>query len=163
MIKLVQRELLSCEAIVRRAPNGELLLVCQCGDVTEPAPLNRVYVWHSRDDGENWSGRKLLVPEDGRAVYQTEVSVIGEEIRVYVTFHDGRFCKTNMPSTSVATAVIHGKREALFRFYKASILSEDCFKRKINIFYLTSSTIFPKNNRKNFQKKRSFCGTRGSM
>ena len=136
MIKLVQRELLSCEAIVRRAPNGELLLVCQCGDVTEPAPLNRVYVWHSRDDGENWSGRKLLVPEDGRAVYQTEVSVIGEEIRVYVT---------------------------LFRFYKASILSEDCFKRKINIFYLTSSTIFPKNNRKNFQKKRSFCGTRGSM
>ena len=38
MIKLVQRELLSCEAIVRRAPNGELLLVCQCGDVTEPAP-----------------------------------------------------------------------------------------------------------------------------
>ena len=93
MIKLVQRELLSCEAIVRRAPNGELLLVCQCGDVTEPAPLNRVYVWHSRDDGENWSGRKLLVPEDGRAVYQTEVSVIGEEIRVYVTFHDGRFCR----------------------------------------------------------------------
>ena len=92
MIKLVQRELLSCEAIVRRTPNGELLLVCQCGDVTEPAPLNRVYVWHSRDDGENWSGRKLLVPEDGRAVYQTEVSVIGEEIRVYVTFHDGRFC-----------------------------------------------------------------------
>ena len=57
MIKLVQRELLSCEAIVRRAPNGELLLVCQCGDVTEPAPLNRVYVWHSRDDGENWSER----------------------------------------------------------------------------------------------------------
>ena len=59
MIKLVQRELLSCEAIVRRAPNGELLLVCQCGDVTEPAPLNRVYVWHSRDDGENWSGRNI--------------------------------------------------------------------------------------------------------
>lgn len=106
MIKLVQRELLSCEAIVRRAPNGELLLVCQCGDVTEPAPLNRVYVWHSRDDGENWSGRKLLVPEDGRAVYQTEVSVIGEEIRVYVTFHDGRFAKR--------TCRLHQSRQRLY-------------------------------------------------
>ena len=83
MIKLIQRELLSCEAIVRRAPNGELILVSQCGDVTEPAPLNRVYVWHSKDDGESWSKRELIVPEDGRAVYQTEVSVIDDEIRVY--------------------------------------------------------------------------------
>lgn len=92
MIKLIQRELLSCEAIVRRAPNGELILVSQCGDVTEPAPLNRVYVWHSKDDGESWSKRELIVPEDGRAVYQTEVSVIGDEIRVYLTFHSGKFC-----------------------------------------------------------------------
>lgn len=93
MIRLVQRELLSCEAIVRRAPNGELLLVAQCGDVTEPASLNRVYVWHSKDDGDSWSRRELLVPEDGRAVYQTEVSVIGGEVRVYVTFHNGKFCR----------------------------------------------------------------------
>lgn len=92
MIKLVQRELLSCEAIVRRAPNGELVLVAQSGDVTEPAPRNRVYVWHSGDDGASWSRRTLLVPDDGRAVYQTELSVIGEELRVYVTFHDGKFC-----------------------------------------------------------------------
>lgn len=93
MIKLVQRELLSCEAIVRRAPNGELLLIAQCGDVTEPAPGNRVYVWHSRDDGDSWSPRELLLPEDGRAVYQTEVSVIDGEVRVYVTFHNGKFCR----------------------------------------------------------------------
>lgn len=93
MIKLVCRELLSCEAIVRRAPNGELLLVAQCGDVTEPAPLNRVYVWHSKDDGASWSERQLIVPDDGRAVYQTEVSVIDGEVRVYLTFHDGRFCR----------------------------------------------------------------------
>lgn len=93
MIKLVQRDLLSCEAIVRRAPNGELLMVCQCGDVTEPAPGNRVYVWHSKDDGSSWSKRELLAPEDGRAVYQTEVSVTDGEIRAYLTFHDGRFNK----------------------------------------------------------------------
>lgn len=92
MIKLVQRELLSCEAIVRRAPNGELLLAAQCGGVTEPAPQNRVYIWHSTDDGTSWSRRSLLVPDDGRAVYQTEMSVVGGEVRIYVTLHDGKFC-----------------------------------------------------------------------
>lgn len=95
MIKLVQRDLLSCEAIVRRMPNGELLMVGQCGDVTEPAPKNRVYVWHSNDDGKTWSTRALIAPEDGRAVYQTEVSVIDDEVRVYLTFHSGRFCKNS--------------------------------------------------------------------
>ena len=43
MIKHVHRGTLCCEAIVRRMPNKELLLVCQCGDITEPAPQNRVY------------------------------------------------------------------------------------------------------------------------
>ena len=41
-ITLVHRDMLSCEAILRRAPNGELIIVSQCGDVAEPAPLNRV-------------------------------------------------------------------------------------------------------------------------
>ena len=91
MIKHVHRDLLCCEAIVRRMPNGELLLVCQCGDITEPAPNNRVYFWHSNDDGNNWSKKTSIVPEDGRAVYMTEVSVIGNEIRCYLTYHNGGF------------------------------------------------------------------------
>ena len=31
-IHLVHRDSLSCEAIVRQMPNGELLMVCQCKD-----------------------------------------------------------------------------------------------------------------------------------
>src|SRR5690554_1258185 len=91
MIKLVHRDFLSCEAIVRRCPNGDLILISQCGDTTEPAPLNRVYVWRSKDDGETWSKQGLIVPENGRSVYQTEVSVFDDEIRVYITFHNGKF------------------------------------------------------------------------
>ncbi len=90
-MKLVHRDTLSCEPILRRMPNGELLLVSQCGDVTEPAPGNRVYVFHSTDEGESWSAPVLIRPDDGRAVYLTEVSVIGQKIIVYLTLHTGYF------------------------------------------------------------------------
>lgn len=91
MIKHIHKNNLCCEAIVRRMPNKELLLVCQCDDVTEPAPKNRVYFWHSKDDGNTWDKRTLLCKEDGRATYATEVSVIGNEIRCYITYHNGYF------------------------------------------------------------------------
>lgn len=42
-LRLVHRNTLSCEPILRRMENGEMLCVSQCGDVTEPAPGNRVY------------------------------------------------------------------------------------------------------------------------
>jgi len=72
-------------------PNGDFLLVSQCGGFSEPAPENRVYFWHSKDKGRTWDKKQNLWPEDGRAVYQTEVSVIGFEITVYLTLHNGRF------------------------------------------------------------------------
>lgn len=90
-MKLVHRDTLSCEPILRRMPNGELLLVCQCGDVSEPAPGNRVYVFHSADDGETWNRPALIREDDGRAVYQTEVTVIGGRVIVYLALHNGRF------------------------------------------------------------------------
>lgn len=90
-MKLVHRDTLSCEPILRRMPNGELLLVSQCGDVSEPAPGNRVYVFHSRDEGETWSRPALIREDDGRAVYQTEVTVTGNRVIVYLTLHNGRF------------------------------------------------------------------------
>ena len=90
-MRMVHRDTLSCEPILRRMPNGELLLVSQCGGVTEPAPENRVYVFHSKDEGETWSKPVLIRPEDGKAVYLTEVSVIGEKIIVHLTIHNGHF------------------------------------------------------------------------
>ena len=94
-MKLVHRDTLSCEPILRRMPNGELLLVSQCGGVSEPAPENRVYVFHSKDEGESWSKPVLIRPEDGKAVYLTEVSVIGNRIIVHLTLHNGYFVDWN--------------------------------------------------------------------
>jgi len=94
-ITLVHRNSLSCEAIVREVQNGDFLLVSQCDGLKEPAPENRVYFWHSKDKGRTWGNRQLLWPEDGRAVYQTEVSVIGNEITVFITLHNGFFFDWN--------------------------------------------------------------------
>lgn len=82
---------LVCEPIVRRCPNGELLCICQCDGLREPCRENRVYAFHSPDNGRTWRGRKNIYPEDGSAVYCTEVSVIGNEITVYLSCHNGRF------------------------------------------------------------------------
>ncbi|MDR1094383.1 MAG: glycoside hydrolase [Clostridiales bacterium] len=88
---MVHVDTLSCEAILRRAPNGNLIIVSQCGGASEPAPQNRVYAFVSRDGGKTWGKPASVWPEDGRAVYATEVSVANGEIRCYLTLHDGRF------------------------------------------------------------------------
>jgi len=90
-IRQIHTNSLSCEPLIERMPNGELLCVCQCDGTHEPAPENRVYVWHSKDNGESWSERKSIYPEDGQAVYCTELSVQGDEITAYLTVHTGRF------------------------------------------------------------------------
>lgn len=89
--RLVHCDSLSCEPILRRAPDGDLLCVSQCGDVTEPAPGNRVYAFRSEDDGNTWSGRTSVYPETGEAVYCTEVTVLDGVVTAYLTVHSGRF------------------------------------------------------------------------
>lgn len=90
-IKLVHVDTLSCEAIFRIAPNGDYLIVSQCGDITEPARNNRVYIFRSYDKGKSWSKPVSIYPEDGKAVYATEVWVHDKVIDVFVTTHSGRF------------------------------------------------------------------------
>lgn len=90
-IKEIYTNSLSCEPIVRRTANGELLCICQCDGAREPHPDNRVYAFHSSDNGENWSKRENIYPEDGNAVYCTEVAVEGDEITAYLTVHNGGF------------------------------------------------------------------------
>jgi len=94
-IVLVHRDSLSCESIVRRMPNGELLMVCQCKGPTEPHPDNRVFFFHSGDNGATWSAPKSIYPEDGNAVYQTEVMVHDGVVSVFLTIHTGRFLNWN--------------------------------------------------------------------
>lgn len=90
-MKMIHNDSLSCEPILRRMPNGDLLCVSQCGDVTEPAPGNRVYYFLSHDNGETWSKPSLIYPENGQAVYVTEVHELGGVIRAYLQIHSGRF------------------------------------------------------------------------
>lgn len=82
---------LSCEPILRRMDNGDLLCVCQCGDVTEPAPGNRVYYFLSSDNGESWTKPVSIYPEVGQAVYLTEVMVLNGVVSVFLELHSGRF------------------------------------------------------------------------
>ncbi|HEY8443278.1 MAG TPA: sialidase family protein [Clostridia bacterium] len=89
--KLIHMDTLSCEPIARRMPNGDLLTICQCGDVKEPAPLNRVYAFRSKDEGQTWSPKELVYPEDGQAVYNTEVMVLNDEVTLFLTLHNGYF------------------------------------------------------------------------
>jgi len=90
-IKLVHRNTLSVEAIAKRVPNGDLIIICTCDGVTEPAIDNQVYIFRSKDNGRTWEQRKKINKEDGLAHYQTETSVFGDEIRVFITKHNGKF------------------------------------------------------------------------
>ena len=90
-IKLIHSDTLSCEPILRRMPDGSLLCVSQCGDVTEPAPGNRVYTFRSDDNGESWHKLGLVHPETGEAVYATEVMVLDGVVSAFLQVHSGRF------------------------------------------------------------------------
>ena len=90
-IRQIHTNTLACEPLLERCANGELLCVCQCDGTYEPAPENRVYAFHSADNGETWSKKESIYPEDGQAVYATELTVFGDEITAYLTVHSGRF------------------------------------------------------------------------
>lgn len=90
-IQLVHTDTLSCEAICRQAPNGALIIVAQNGGTMEPAIENRVYAFHSQDQGRTWSKTGLVHPEDGRAVYCTELFVHHTALYAFLTLHNGRF------------------------------------------------------------------------
>lgn len=93
MIKITEVETssLSCEPFLRRCENGELICVCQCDGPWEPHKDNRVFFWHSQDDGKTWGKRTLLYPEDGNAVYCTELTAADGVLTAYLTLHSGRF------------------------------------------------------------------------
>jgi len=72
-------------------PDGSLLCVSQCGDVTEPAPGNRVHAFQSHDEGETWQEVGSVYPESGEAVYVTELMVLDGVVSAFLQVHNGRF------------------------------------------------------------------------
>lgn len=90
-IKLVHVDSLSCEAILRSTHKNELIIVSQCGGNKEPDIHNRVFAFHSLDNGNTWTKTSQIYPENGKAVYCTELSRIDEVLYVFLTVHNGKF------------------------------------------------------------------------
>lgn len=90
-ISQIATETMSCEPLIVRAPNGELLCMCQCGGVLEPAPDNREYVFHSKDNGKTWSKKERVLEENDVAELGTGLTVNGNEITAYISIHNGGF------------------------------------------------------------------------
>lgn len=83
--------LVCCEAILRVMPNGEWVTFIQTGGFTEPDIENDVYLSRSADRGETWSPLVRLFDIPGKATYQTEAMVLGDEVTLFVTVHNGKF------------------------------------------------------------------------
>lgn len=96
-VSMIHYNTLSCEPVLRKAPDGSFVVLCQCDGLTEPAPQNRVYVFRSTDGGESWDNvnmwrkGRLVIPDDGKAVYQTEMFVLGGRMTAFLTVHNGAF------------------------------------------------------------------------
>lgn len=90
-IKQIHTNSLSCEPLIERAANGDLICLCQCDGPCEPAPENRVYAFRSSNEGESWSKKQLVYPENGHAVYCTELCVENDALLAYLTIHTGKF------------------------------------------------------------------------
>jgi len=90
VVSLVSIESLSVEATARRAPNGDLFVICTCGGTKEPAPENQVYFFRSTDEGKTWT-KKMISEEDGWAHYQTCTAVWNGKIYVFISRHNGNF------------------------------------------------------------------------
>ena len=92
---------LCCEAILRKLGNGDYIIVSQCGGEKEPDIENRIYLFRSIDAGKTW-GAPVALYEDGSAVYQTEVSIIGNKICMLLDFN-----LTKVPSIGVLLSAYH--------------------------------------------------------
>ena len=95
--EMIHFNTLCCEPVIVRAPDGSLVVLCQCDGKTEPDKENRVYVFRSADGGKSWSnGNKwrkgeLLCPDDGKAVYCTGAYTHDGVITAFITKHNGAF------------------------------------------------------------------------
>lgn len=90
-LSLVHFDSLSVEATARRVPNGDLVVICTCGGLREPAIENLAYLFRSTDNGCTWSKKQLLCELDGYAHYHTCTAVLNGELWIFISRHSGRF------------------------------------------------------------------------
>ncbi len=125
-IRMVHSDTLSCEPILRRMPDGNLLCISQCGDVTEPAPGNRLYAFISRDNGDTWGAPTRVYPESGEPVYCTGVMVLDGVIHAFLQIHSGHFL--NMRCEAMQS---HDNAQTWIKAGAAPCFSTYCFLRSM--------------------------------
>lgn len=138
----MHNDTLSCEAILRKMPDGGLIIVCQCGDTAEPAPRNRVYAFLSYDGGETWSDPVSVREEDGCAVYCTEVRIGDGGIIAYLTVHDGHFldwrCETAVSRDNGRTWSRESSPVDSFAFVRGAVtLSDGSVLMPVQMYHVT--------------------------
>ncbi len=140
-IQLVHADTLSCETIFRVAPNGDFIIIAQCGGLSEPAPGNRTLLFRSTDEGRTWLAPVDILPSESRAVYCTEVFVFQDRMEAYLTVHEGKFCNFE---TVIATSPDSGYS---WTIRKNTFTEDFCFMRSGLILsdgrYMTVAQHYP--------------------
>lgn len=91
MLSLVHLDTLSVEPLVRRAPNGDLIVISTCGDIKEPGKDNRVYMFRSKDNGKTFDDGTIINPDDNKAYYSSCFVVVDNCMYVFISSHNGQF------------------------------------------------------------------------
>jgi hypothetical protein len=89
-IKLIHRDSLSCEPAIRRAPNGDLLIVSMCEGLKEPLTDNKAFLFRSVDNGKTFANLGNMLPNDPRGVTTPELCVIEDKIFLFLGMHTGK-------------------------------------------------------------------------
>lgn len=184
-IKLVHRDTLSVEADVKRVQGGDLLLLCTCGGLIEPAAENRTVCFRSSDNGRTWTEKHQICEENGLAHYHTETAVLGDSIRIYISEHNGKFigwnnyflesggeCRvwekhplTVLPKYAFVRGMVTlSNKDILFPYHYYPISQEmekECFTKDFYVWqnrvpYIESGLLVSKNGGKSFKRKVAF-------
>ncbi len=65
------------EPVLRRMPNGDLIVLFYSGGKTEPDPNNVAAIIRSEDDGRTWTTPEILFKHDTRCSWPTEIFTEG--------------------------------------------------------------------------------------
>lgn len=92
------------EPVLRRMPNGDLLVMVLSGGPTEPDNRNCVYAVRSADDGITWSEPQVAFRHGARGTWVTEIFREGDTVAAFVHTYDAmsryRELGTHLATTS---------------------------------------------------------------
>jgi len=91
MLKTICNNSLCCEPILKRMPDGNLIVVCGFGGGKEPDPDNYVGCIISNDNGATWSNIRRISSNLDSACAISDFYIYKGELRVIAHYHNGFF------------------------------------------------------------------------